>query len=202
VHLCAIALNPMLENLQNKKIILASKSPRRQELLKGLGLNFEVRTKDIEEIYSADLRAEDVPVFLSEKKANEFLHELKSGEIIITSDTIVIHQGKILEKPKSKEEAHEMLRRLADSEHIVVTGVCIQSLEKKIVFSDLTLVEFSALTDEEIDFYIENYKPFDKAGSYGAQDWIGFVAIKKLTGSYFNVMGLPVHRVYAELKNF
>jgi septum formation protein len=192
----------MLKNLQNKKIILASKSPRRQELLKGLGLNFEVRTKDIEETYSADLRAEDVPVFLSEKKANEFLHELKSGEIIITSDTIVIHQGKILEKPKSKEEAHEMLRRLADSEHVVVTGVCIQSLEKKVVFSDLTLVEFSALTDEEIDFYIENYKPFDKAGSYGAQDWIGFVAIKKLTGSYFNVMGLPVHRVYAELKNF
>lgn len=192
----------MLENLQNKKIILASKSPRRQELLKGLGLNFEVRTKDIEETYSADLRAEDVPVFLSEKKANEFLHELKSGEIIITSDTIVIHQGKILEKPQSKEEAHEMLRRLADSEHIVVTGVCIQSLEKKVVFSDLTLVEFSALTDEEIDFYIENYKPFDKAGSYGAQDWIGFVSIKKLTGSYFNVMGLPVHRVYAELKRF
>jgi septum formation protein len=192
----------MLENLQNKKIILASKSPRRQELMKGLGLNFEVRTKDIEETYSADLRAEDVPVFLSEKKANEFLHELKSGEIIITSDTIVIHQGKILEKPRSKEEAHEMLRRLADSEHVVVTGVCIQSLEKKVVFSDLTLVEFSALTDEEIDFYIENYKPIDKAGSYGAQDWIGFVAIKKLTGSYFNVMGLPVHRVYAELKNF
>jgi septum formation protein len=192
----------MLENLQNKKIILASKSPRRQELLKGLGLTFEVRTKDIEETYSADLRAEDVPVFLSEKKANEFLHELKSGEIIITSDTIVIHQGKILEKPKSKEEAHDMLRRLADSEHLVVTGVCIQSLEKKVVFSDLTLVEFSALTDEEIDFYIENYKPFDKAGSYGAQDWIGFVAIKKLTGSYFNVMGLPVHRVYAELKKF
>ncbi len=192
----------MLENLLNKKIILASKSPRRQELLKGLGLNFEVRTKDIEETYSADLRAEDVPVFLSEKKANEFLHELKSGEIIITSDTIVIHQGKILEKPQSKEEAHEMLRRLADSEHIVVTGVCIQSLEKKVVFSDLTLVEFSALTDEEIDFYIENYKPFDKAGSYGAQDWIGFVSIKKLTGSYFNVMGLPVHRVYAELKRF
>lgn len=192
----------MLENLNDKKIILASKSPRRQELLKGLGLTFEVRTKDIEETYAADLRAEDVPVFLSEKKANEFLHELKSGDIIITSDTIVIHQGKILEKPQSKEEAHEMLRRLADSEHVVVTGVCIQSLEKKVVFSDLTLVEFSALTDEEIDFYIENYKPFDKAGSYGAQDWIGFVAIKKLTGSYFNVMGLPVHRVYAELKKF
>jgi septum formation protein len=192
----------MLENLKNKRIILASKSPRRQELLKGLGLTFEVRTKDIEETYAADLRAEDVPVFLSEKKANEFLHELKSGEIIITSDTIVIHQGKILEKPKSKEDAHQMLRRLADSEHVVVTGVCIQSLEKKVVFSDLTRVEFSALTDEEIDFYIENYKPFDKAGSYGAQDWIGFVAIKKLTGSYFNVMGLPVHRVYAELKKF
>lgn len=192
----------MLDNLKNKKIILASKSPRRQELMKGLGLNFEVRTKDIEETYPSDLKPEDVPVFLAEKKANEFLHDLKENEVIITSDTIVIHRGKILEKPGSKEHAQTMLRTLADSEHTVVTGVCIQSTEKKVVFSDHTLVAFNPLTDEEIDFYIDNYEPFDKAGSYGAQDWIGFVAIKKLTGSYFNVMGLPVHRVYAELKNF
>lgn len=192
----------MLDNLKNKKIILASKSPRRQELLKGLGLNFEVRTKDIEETYPSDLKAEDVPVFLSEKKANEFLHELKENEIIITSDTIVIHQGKILEKPLSKEHAQQMLRLLADSEHTVVTGVCIQSTEKKVVFSDQTQVVFNPLSDAEINFYIDNYKPFDKAGSYGAQDWIGFVAIKNLTGSYFNVMGLPVHRVYEELKKF
>lgn len=192
----------MLKNLSNKQLILASKSPRRQELLKGLNLTFEIRTKDVEENYPADLKAEDVPIFLAEKKANAFLSELKSNEIIITSDTIVIHQGKILEKPQSKEQAHEMLRTLANSTHTVVTGVCIQSLEQKEVFSDHTEVEFSELSDEEINFYIENYKPFDKAGSYGAQDWIGFVAIKKLTGSYFNVMGLPVHLVYEVLKRF
>jgi len=192
----------MLDNLKDKKIILASKSPRRQELLKGLGLIFETRTKDIPEDYSPDLKAEDVPAYLAEKKASEFLQELNPGEIIITSDTIVIHQKKILEKPQSIEDAQRMLSTLAASEHTVVTGVCIQTLEKKVVFSDHTLVEFGALTADEIDFYIANYKPFDKAGSYGAQDWIGFVAIKKLTGSYFNVMGLPVHRVYEELKNF
>jgi len=192
----------MLENLKGKKIILASKSPRRQELLKGLNLNFEVRTKDVEENYPSTMAPEEVPLFLAEKKANAFIDELKPNEIIITSDTIVIHDGKILEKPKSKEDAHQMLRTLANSTHTVVTGVCIQSLEKKELFSDHTLVEFNPLTDEEIDFYIENYEPFDKAGSYGAQDWIGFVAIKKLTGSYFNVMGLPVHLVYDVLKRF
>ncbi|MBI3136928.1 MAG: septum formation protein Maf [Bacteroidetes bacterium] len=192
----------MLDNLKNKKIILASKSPRRHELLKGLGLEFEVRIKEIEENYPAEMNAEDVPAYLAEKKAAEFLNEMQPDEIIITSDTIVIHNGKILEKPKSVQEAQIMLHTLADSEHLVVTGVCIRSKEKKVVFSEHTRVEFSPLTAYEIDFYIEKYKPFDKAGSYGAQDWIGFVAIKKLTGSYFNVMGLPVHRVYEELKKF
>jgi len=192
----------MLNNLKDKKIILASKSPRRQELLKGLGINFEIRTKEIPEDYPSDILAEEVPLYLSEKKANEFLFELKSDEIIITSDTIVIHQGNILEKPQSADHAKHMLRTLADSEHRVVTGVCIQSKEKKVVFGDHTQVIFNPLTDDEIDYYISNYKPFDKAGSYGAQDWIGFVAIKKLIGSYFNVMGLPVHRVYEELKRF
>lgn len=192
----------MLSHLKGKKIILASKSPRRQELLKGLNIDFDIRTKDIEEDYPSTISAEEVPAFLAEKKANAFLDELNSDEIILTSDTIVIHDGKILEKPKSTNEAHQMLRILADSVHTVVTGVCIQSTEKKVLFSDHTLVEFGPLTDEEIAFYVENYQPFDKAGSYGAQDWIGFVAIKKLTGSYFNVMGLPVHRVYEALKRF
>lgn len=192
----------MLENLQNKKIILASKSPRRQELLKGLGLNFEIRTRDIPEDYPTNIPAEEVPLYLAEKKANEFLPELKSDEFIITSDTIVIHDSKILEKPQSVDHARQMLRTLADSDHLVVTGVCIQSHSKKVVFGDHTQVFFNPLTDQEIEFYIENYKPFDKAGSYGAQDWIGFVAIRKLVGSYFNVMGLPVHRVYEELKKF
>jgi len=192
----------MLENLNGKKIILASKSPRRQELIKGLNVNFEIRTKDVEENYPSSMKAEEVPLFLAEKKANEFLSELNSNEIILTADTIVIHQGKILEKPTSKVHAQQMLRTLANSIHTVVTGVCIQSHEKKELFSDHTLVEFGPLTDSEIDFYIENYQPFDKAGSYGAQDWIGFVAIKKLIGSYFNVMGLPVHLVYEKLKQF
>lgn len=192
----------MLDNLKNKKLILASKSPRRQELLKGLGLSFEIRTKEIEEVYPDTIQAEKVPEYLAEKKAAEFLPELQPGEIIITSDTIVIHQGLIMEKPLSVEEAHSMLRRLADSEHTVVTAVCIQSHEKKILFSDFTQVTFGPLTDEEIVYYVEHYKPFDKAGSYGAQDWIGYVAIQKLSGSYFNVMGLPVHRVYHALKSF
>lgn len=202
MQLCGIAINTMLDNLKNKKLILASKSPRRQELLKGLNLIFEVRTKDVEETYPSDMKPEEVPIFLAEKKANAFLAELKTDEIILTSDTIVIHKGKILEKPLTVTDAQQMLRTLADSEHTVVTGVCIQSQDKKVSFSDQTQVVFNPLSDDEINFYIENYKPFDKAGSYGAQDWIGFVAIKKLVGSYFNVMGLPVHRVYEELKNF
>ena len=192
----------MLDNLKNKKIILASKSPRRQELLKGLNLDFEIRTKDVEENYSSNLKPEEVPLFLAQKKADAFIHELKDNEIIITSDTIVIHQNKILEKPVDRTHAQQMLRTLSGSEHVVITAVCVQSLTKKELFSDSTTVEFESLSAEEIDFYIDNYQPYDKAGSYGAQDWIGFVAIKKLTGSYFNVMGLPVHRLYKVLKDF
>lgn len=192
----------MLDHLRDKKIILASKSPRRHELLKGLNIQFETWIKDVPEDYPADMKPELVPAYLAEKKAMAYLPELKDNEIVITADTIVIHQNRILEKPKSVAHAREMLRTLAASEHMVVTGVCIQSKDQKTCFSDNTLVEFGSLTDHEINFYIENYEPFDKAGSYGAQDWIGFVAIKKLTGSYFNVMGLPVHRLYEELMKF
>ncbi|MCG8577054.1 MAG: Maf family nucleotide pyrophosphatase [Flavobacteriales bacterium] len=192
----------MLHNLENKKLILASKSPRRQELLKGLDVSFEIRTKDVEEIYDPRMDKEKVPVFLAELKAEAFQDEMKEDEIILTSDTIVIHDDKILEKPKDREQAIEMVSRLSDSRHTVITGVCIWSKNKKVLFSDHTKVEFESLSAEEIEYYIDRYQPYDKAGSYGVQEWIGYVGIKKLEGSYFNVMGLPLHRVYQELKSF
>lgn len=192
----------MLENLAGKQIILASKSPRRQELLKGLDISFEIQLKDIDESYPSSLDPHEVPVFLAVKKADAFMENLTENAIIITSDTIVIQDGDILEKPKSIEEAKEMLHKLEDYSHTVVTGVCIQSLRKKIVFSDQTRVHFMPLTTAEIDYYVEKYQPFDKAGSYGVQEWIGYIGIEKLEGSYFNVMGLPVHKVYAALKGF
>jgi septum formation protein len=192
----------MLHNLENKKLILASKSPRRQELLKGLDVSFEIRTKDVEEIYDPRMDKEKVPIFLAELKAEAFQDEMKEDEIILTSDTIVIHDDKILEKPKDREQAIEMVSRLSDSRHTVITGVCIWSKNKKVLFSDHTKVEFESLSAEEIEYYIDRYQPYDKAGSYGVQEWIGYVGIKKLEGSYFNVMGLPLHRVYQELKSF
>ena len=192
----------MLDNLAGKRIILASKSPRRQELLKGLDISFEIQLKDIDESYPSSLDPHEVPVFLAEKKAAAFMESLTENAIIITSDTIVIQDGDILEKPKSIEEAKEMLHKLEDYSHTVVTGVCIQSLTKIIVFSDHTRVHFMPLTTAEIDYYVEKYQPFDKAGSYGVQEWIGYIGIEKLDGSYFNVMGLPVHKVYAALKEF
>ena len=192
----------MLDNLAGKRIILASKSPRRQELLKGLDISFEIQLKDIDESYPSSLDPHEVPVFLAEKKAAAFMESLTENTIIITSDTIVIQDGDILEKPKSIEEAKEMLHKLEDYSHTVVTGVCIQSLTKIIVFSDHTRVHFMPLTTAEIDYYVEKYQPFDKAGSYGVQEWIGYIGIEKLEGSYFNVMVLPVHKVYAALKEF
>lgn len=192
----------MLKNLKSKTIILASKSPRRQELLKGLDVTFETRTKDVEESYPDSLAPEDVPAFLSEKKANAFISELKENEIIITADTIVIQDTQILEKPKSANEAKEMISLLSNNTHTVVTGVSVQSLNKKVVFSDTTSVTFGEISTEEIEYYIEKYKPFDKAGSYGVQEWIGYIGIEKLSGSYCNVMGLPVHKLYSILKEF
>lgn len=192
----------ILQNLKNKKLILASKSPRRQALLEGLDLSFEIRLKEVEEIYPPDLALKDIPSYLSELKAAAFQKDLKQDEILITADTIVILGNQILEKPKSIDEARKMLTALSGQTHTVVTGVCIQSPHKKEVFSEQTSVTFGTMTNEEIDYYIETYQPFDKAGSYGAQEWLGYVAISELNGSYFNVMGLPIHRVYQELKKF
>ena len=192
----------MLKNLQSKNIILASKSPRRQELLKGLDIEFEIRTKNVEEIYPDDLDAEKVPEFLAELKADAFKEELNENDILITSDTIVIIGDKILEKPASPEESLEMLMQLSGNTHKVITAVCIQSKNKKDLFSNHTKVTFTSFDEEEAQYYIDNYKPFDKAGSYGCQDWLGYIGIERMVGSFYAVMGLPLHQVYNSLKKF
>ena len=190
------------ELLKNKKIILASKSPRRKELLAGLDIEFETRTKDVDESYSDALLTHQVAEFLADKKAKAFQSELQSNEIVITSDTVVICDGEILEKPKSKIQAFDMLSKLSGKSHEVVTGVCLMSLDKKELFSGTTKVWFKELSCDEMNYYIKKYEPFDKAGSYGIQEWIGYVGIEKIEGTYFNVMGLPVNLVYDKLKKF
>ncbi|MDA7803649.1 Maf family nucleotide pyrophosphatase [Crocinitomix sp.] len=189
----------MLDNLHSKNIILASKSPRRQELLKGLDIEFTVQTRDIDESYPADMIPEDIPEFLALKKAHGFQDIIEENTILITSDTIVILENKVLEKPKTELQAKKMIKKLSNATHIVVTGVCIKTKDETIAFSDHTVVKFMPLTDAEIEYYVQKYKPFDKAGAYGVQEWIGYIGIERLEGSYYNVMGLPVHKVYQAL---
>lgn len=184
------------------KIILASQSPRRQQLLAGLELEFEIRTKDTDESYSSALQREEVALYLAEKKADAFIPELKENEILITADTTVYIDGEILNKPQDRNEAIDMLTKLSGKTHTVITGVCLASCLKKFVFHGETEVTFTALEQKEIEHYIDNYSPFDKAGSYGAQDFIGYIGIEKMNGSYYNVMGLPLHLVYQHLKSF
>lgn len=186
--------------MANIKLILASKSPRRQSLIENLGFPFEIRIKDVEEIYPADLESEKIPVFLAGLKSTPLIGTLDEGEILITSDTVVINKGKILGKPEDKIEAFKMLKSLSGNSHKVVTGVCITSKNKSISFAETTIVHFSELTDDEIYYYIEKYQPLDKAGAYGIQEWIGAIAVSKIEGCYYNVMGLPVHKVYRTLQ--
>jgi len=190
------------ELLKHKTIILGSKSPRRKELLEGLGLTFETRAKEVEETFSTELDQHKVAEFLANKKANAFTNELTKKDIIITSDTIVLCDGEILGKPNDVKDAFEMLTKLSGKSHQVITGVCLKSIEKTITFSDTTTVWFKSLTSDEINFYIKTYQPFDKAGSYGIQEWIGYVGIEKIEGTYFNVMGLPVNLLYKRLYDF
>ena len=190
----------MFKNLINKKIILASKSPRRQELLKGIGVSFEIKTKTIDEDFPNTIDTTDVAVFLAQKKAAAF--EISIDEILITSDTTVLLTDRILNKPQNKEEAIEMLQSLSGKTHEVCTGICIKSTEKEVAFSDFTSVTFKQLSIDEIEYYIKNFKPFDKAGSYGIQEWIGFIGIKKIEGCYYNVMGFPLSKLYQELLDF
>ncbi len=192
----------LLSNLTHKKIILASKSPRRQELLKGLDLDFEIRTMDIDEDFPASLMAEQIPMYLCKLKADAFLPELKAGEILITADTVVWVNGHVLNKPLDRAEAESMLAELSGTSHVVYTAVAITTIERQVVFFDETEVDFVALEKNEIDYYLDHYKPYDKAGAYGVQELIGYVGISRLHGSYFNVMGLPIQLLYKNLKTF
>lgn len=185
-----------------KKYILASNSPRRKELLTNLGLPFISRVKEIDEKYPPELSKAEVAEFLAAHKASAYRDELQPEEVIITADTIVCLDDKVLNKPYDHAEATRMLIQLSGRSHEVYTGVCLLSREKSVVFHDETTVHFRDLTRDEIDYYVNHYKPFDKAGAYGAQDWLGMVGIERLEGSYFNVMGLPVHRLYQELLKF
>jgi septum formation protein len=192
-----------LEEINKYRIVLASASPRRHYLLKGLGVDFEVQSVDVEENYPSDLRLEDVAVYLAALKSSAFpQHQMQENTLLITADTIVIQDNTIVHKPKDREEAVEMLNKLSNSMHEVITGVCIRSLTKKKSFSSKSAVYFNELSQEEIEYYVDNYKPYDKAGAYGIQEWIGYVGIKHIEGSYFNVMGLPTQALYRELIDF
>jgi septum formation protein len=184
-----------------RPLVLASSSPRRQYLMKEAGFTFTIEKPDVDESFPPDMPVDQVARFLALKKA-EFFRPKMRDEIIVTADTVVILFNKILNKPQDRKEACEMLSALSGRTHLVMTGVCILSKEKEESFDDTTEVTFQSLTREEIEFYVDQYKPYDKAGAYGAQDWIGMVAIQKISGSYFNVMGLPIHQVYTHLKHW
>lgn len=190
-------------NTNGKKIILASASPRRKELLAGLCIDFEVDThNNFEEFYSPDTPHEEIPAVLSIGKSNGFHRPLEKDEILITSDTLVLCEGEVMGKPGSREEAYEMLKMLSGQEHKVITAVSIRNHERIVTFSDTSIVSFKSLTDSEIYFYIDTFKPFDKAGAYGIQEWIGYIGIDRIEGSYFTIMGFPVHLVYKHLQDF
>lgn len=191
----------MLDNISKYKIVLASNSPRRKELLGGLGLHFEVRTLDgIDESYPETLAGEEIPMFISSRKADAYQAAMAEDELVITADTIVYAKGEVLGKPVDAADAERMLKLLSGCHHEVITGVCIMTKQWRKQFAATSRVHFAKLTDEEIDYYVKNYRPFDKAGAYGIQEWIGFVGVVGIEGSYFNVMGLPVQRLYSELK--
>ncbi len=186
--------------MKKYKIILSSNSPRRKQLFAGLGLDFEVRVlSGIDESYPTNLPAVDVPQYIARKKAAAY--EVNPGELIITADTVVIVDEKILGKPVDADDARRMLRLLSGRNHEVITGVCMTTVDIQHSFSVKTEVTFKPLSEDEITYYIDNYRPFDKAGAYGIQEWIGYIGVTSLRGSYFNVVGMPVQRIYDELKN-
>ena len=193
----------MLDNLKKYRLILASNSPRRKELLAGLGLDYEVRTlPDVDESYPESLQGGDIPLYISRMKADAYKPMLQPDELMITADTIVWMDGMVLGKPRNKLGAIEMLRQLSGGVHFVYTGVSITTQTRQESFYVATEVRFANLTDEEIEYYVDTYQPMDKAGAYGVQEWIGYIGVENIKGSYFNVMGLPVQRLYTELKKF
>lgn len=192
----------MLAHLSNYHIILASQSPRRSELLSGLNIPFDVQVIDIDEKYPSQLVGVDIPMYLAEKKADAFLNRMADNTLLITADTIVWHEGKVYGKPTDKADATRMLRTLSGKTHQVITGVCISSLKRRKTFHVISEVRFARLTSDEIEYYLTNFQPYDKAGAYGVQEWIGYIGVEHIEGSYFNVMGLPIQRLYAELKRW
>ncbi len=193
----------MLENLAAYRIVLASNSPRRRELLAGLDLSFEIRViPGLEENPPSSLPPQEIPLFLSKQKAEAYLPALEDQVLLITADTIVWDGAEVIGKPKSREDAVRMLRKLSGHEHQVVTGVCLTTTKRQVAFSVASSVRFSSLAPEEIAYYVDKYKPYDKAGAYGIQEWIGYVGVEGISGSFYNVMGLPVQRLYQELKKF
>lgn len=190
------------DDLNKYRIILASRSPRRQQLLHEMGIRFNTVSREYEESYPDNLKGEEIATYLSELKAKGFKNEIFVNEIVITADTIVWCNNEVLGKPSDAEDAKRMIRKLSGNTHEVITGVTLLSAEKEKTFSDTTKVTFEKLCEEEISYYIDNFKPYDKAGAYGIQEWIGVAACSRIEGSYFNVVGLPVQKLYKELKEF
>jgi septum formation protein len=188
--------------LPDYNYILASKSPRRQELMKSIGINFRIEIRETKEDYPHGLEREEIPVYLAHLKAQPFLTDLTENELLITADTIVWLDGEVLGKPLNFNDAKKMLRKISGKEHQVYTGVCLTSITKQICFSDVSNVLFKELSDREIDYYVENFRPLDKAGAYGIQEWIGYIGITHIEGSFFNVMGLPIQKLYEEIIRF
>ena len=190
----------MLDNLKKYKVILASNSPRRKELLAGLGVDYEVRTlPDVDESYPETLQGADIPLYIAKEKADAYVAMMQPGELMITADTIVWLDGKVLGKPRDREDALQMLRTMSGRTHEVFTGVCITTTDWQRSFTAQTEVRFATLSEEEIAYYVDNFQPMDKAGAYGEQEWNGFIGVENISGSYYNIMGLPVQKLYREL---
>lgn len=192
----------LADQLKSYQIVLVSQSPRRRELLKGLELTFEATSVDADESYPAHLQGAEVPCYITKAKAAAYLPYLKENTLAITADTVVSINGTILGKPNNKQEATDMLRTLSGNKHEVITAVCLFTQQKQHLFYAVSEVYFKPLSDKEIEHYIDTYQPYDKAGSYGVQEWIGYIGIEKIIGSYYNVMGLPIQRLYQELTQF
>lgn len=190
----------MLDNLEKYKVILASGSPRRRELMAGLGVNYEVRILPaVDESYPDTLQGEEIPLYIAKEKADAYIPMMQPDELIITADTIVWLDGKVLGKPRDREDALQMLRTMSGRTHEVFTGVCITTTDWQRSFTAQTEVRFATLSEDEIIYYVDNFKPMDKAGAYGVQEWIGFIGVENISGSYYNIMGLPVKKLYREL---
>ena len=190
----------MVDNLEKYKVILASGSPRRRELMAGLGVNYEVRIlPDVDESYPDTLQGEEIPLYIAKEKADAYIPMMQPDELIITADTIVWLDGKVLGKPRDREDALQMLRTMSGRTHEVFTGVCITTTDWQRSFTAQTEVRFATLSEDEIIYYVDNFKPMDKAGAYGVQEWIGFIGVENISGSYYNIMGLPVQKLYREL---